>query len=29
MKDLGYLDDYLEDVQGKLYLNMKPTGKLS
>ena len=29
MKDLGALDDYLEDVQGKLYLNMKPTGKLS
>ena len=29
MKDLGALDDYLEDVQGKFYLNMKPTGKLS
>ena len=29
MKDLGVLDDYLEAVQGKLYLNMKPTGKLS
>ena len=29
MKDLGVLDEYLEAVQGKLYLNMKPTGKLS
>ena len=29
MKDLGYLDDYLEEVQGKLHLNMKPRGKMS
>ena len=29
MKDLGVLDEYLEAVQGKHYLNMKPTGKLS
>ena len=29
MKDLGVLDEYLEAVQGKLYPNMKPTGKLS
>ncbi len=29
MKDLGYLDDFLEDVEGKLHLNMKPRGKMS
>ncbi len=29
MKDLGVLDEYIEDLQGKLYLSMKPTGKLS
>ena len=29
MKDLGVLDEYLAAVQGKLYLNMKHTGKLS
>ncbi len=29
MKDLDVLDEYFESVKGKLYFNMKPTGKLS
>ena len=29
LRDLGVLDEYLEVGEGKTYLNMKPTGKLS